>query len=185
VSPIKTESTKIGGSRFPCSFRKSSWQAEAWPVGALTTLYIIEESKVLEKKVSTLFSDSTRESTTSTMKKGDPGTNGSDLNKDNIIKPTLDCLSKEDHKALEAYHKEVDELFLSPYELTWQGFVQKDAASINISKSEVTSEIWPNPSLSLDDVQVRINSTLERQAKSSNELMRRLIEERDGKNCRS
>jgi hypothetical protein len=39
------------------------------------------------------------------MKKGDPGTNGSDLNKDNIIKPTLDRLSKEDHKVLEAYHK--------------------------------------------------------------------------------
>jgi hypothetical protein len=36
-------------------------------------------------------------------------------------------------------------------------------------------------SLSLDDVQVMINSALERQAKSSNEMMRRLIWERDGK----
>jgi hypothetical protein len=52
------------------------------------------------------------------LKKGDPGTNGSDLNKDNIIKPTLDRLSKEDHKVLEAYHKEVDEIFLSRYEVT-------------------------------------------------------------------
>jgi hypothetical protein len=57
-----------------------------------------------------------------------------------------------------------------------------DAALINILKSEVTPEVWSNPLLSLDDVQVMINSTLERQAKSSNELMRRLIEERDGKN---
>jgi hypothetical protein len=38
------------------------------------------------------------------MKKGDPDTNRSDLNKNNIIKPTLDHLSEEDHKALEAYH---------------------------------------------------------------------------------
>jgi hypothetical protein len=37
-------------------------------------------------------------------------------------------------------------------------------------------------SLSLDDVRVIINSTLERQVKSSNELMRRLVEERDAKN---
>jgi hypothetical protein len=37
-------------------------------------------------------------------------------------------------------------------------------------------------SLSLDDVRVITNSTLERQAKSSNELMRRLVEERDAKN---
>jgi hypothetical protein len=29
------------------------------------------------------------------MKKGDPDTNGSELNKNNIIKPTLDLLSKE------------------------------------------------------------------------------------------
>jgi hypothetical protein len=46
------------------------------------------------------------------MKNGFPGTNGSDLNKDNIIKPTLDHLSKEDRKTLEAYHKEVDVIFL-------------------------------------------------------------------------
>jgi hypothetical protein len=52
--------------------------------------------------------------------------------------------------------------------------------SINIRKSEVTSEVRSNPSLSLDDVQVIINSVLERQAKSSNELIHRLIEERDG-----
>jgi hypothetical protein len=40
----------------------------------------------------THFGDSSWESTTSTMKKGGPDTNGSDLNKDNIIKPTFDKL---------------------------------------------------------------------------------------------
>jgi hypothetical protein len=38
-----------------------------------------------------------------------------------------------------------------------------------------------NPSPSLNDVQVMINSALEKQAKSTNELLCRLIEERDGK----
>jgi hypothetical protein len=47
------------------------------------------------------------------MKKEDPDTTGSDLNKNNIFNPTLDHLSAEDRKALEAYHKEVDEIFLS------------------------------------------------------------------------
>jgi hypothetical protein len=51
------------------------------------------------------------------MKKGDPGTNKSNLYKNNIIKPTLDHLL-EDRKALETYHKEVDEIFLSRYEVT-------------------------------------------------------------------
>jgi hypothetical protein len=115
------------------------------------------------------------------MKKGGPGINRSDLNKDNIIKPTIDHLSEVDHKALKAYHKEVDEIFLSHHEVTRQGLIQKDATPINIRKSEVTREVWSNPSLSLDDVQVMINSALERQAKSSNELMSRMIEERNRK----
>jgi hypothetical protein len=131
--------------------------------------------------VPTHSSDSAGESTTSTMKKGVSSTNGSDLNKDNIIKPTLDHLLEEDHKTFEVYHKEVDDIFLSHYKVTRQWLIQRDAASINIRKSEVTLEVQFNPSLSLDDVQVMINSVLERQAKSSNELMRRLIEERDEK----
>jgi hypothetical protein len=44
--------------------------------------------------------------------------------------------------------------------------------------------VRPNPSLSHNDVQVMINSALERQAKSTGELLRRLIEERDGKNLK-
>jgi hypothetical protein len=65
----------------------------------------------------THFGDSSWESTTSTMKKGEPDTNGSDLNKDNIIKPTFDKLMEEDRKALEGYHKEEDEFFSSCYEV--------------------------------------------------------------------
>jgi hypothetical protein len=72
--------------------------------------------------VPTYFGDSAGDSTTSTMKEV-LDTNGSNLNKDNIIKPTLDHLSEEDRKVLEAYHKEVDEIFLSRYEVTWQGLV--------------------------------------------------------------
>jgi hypothetical protein len=53
---------------------------------------------------------------------------------------------------------------------------------IIIRKAKVTPEVPPNPSLSLNDVQSIINSALERQVKSSNELMCRLIEERDGEN---
>jgi hypothetical protein len=45
----------------------------------------------------------------------------------------------------------------------------------------VTPEVQPNQSLSLDDVQSMINYVLKRQAKSSDELMCRLIEEHDGK----
>jgi hypothetical protein len=62
------------------------------------------------------FGDSTGESTDLSMKNGDPSTNGFDLNKNNIIKPTLDHLSEEDCKVLKACHKEVDEIFLSRYE---------------------------------------------------------------------
>jgi hypothetical protein len=51
------------------------------------------------------------------MKKGGFGINRSDLNNDNIMKPTFDTLTEEDCKALEAYHVEVDELFFSRYEV--------------------------------------------------------------------
>jgi regulator of RNase E activity RraB len=115
------------------------------------------------------------------MKKGDPSTNGSDLNNSNIIKPTLDHLSEKDRKTLEAYHKEVDEVFLSCYEVTRQGLLKMDVVPIIICKSDVTPEVKNNPSLSLDDIQFMINSALERQSKSSNEKMYRGIGERDGK----
>jgi hypothetical protein len=119
--------------------------------------------------------------TTSSLKNGGCSTNGSDLDKDTIIKPTFNILLEEDHKELEAYCEEVDELFLSCYEVTRQGLIQKDAAPIVICKAEVTPEVRSNPLLSLDDVQSIVNSALERQVKSSDELMHRLIEEWDGK----
>jgi hypothetical protein len=37
------------------------------------------------------------------MKKGSSGINGSDLDKNNIIKPKFDTLTEEDGKALKAY----------------------------------------------------------------------------------
>jgi hypothetical protein len=52
------------------------------------------------------------------MKKGDYDIDRSDLNKNIIIESTFDYLSEEDHKALEAYLKVVDELFFSHYEVT-------------------------------------------------------------------
>jgi hypothetical protein len=51
--------------------------------------------------------------------------------------------------------------------------------SIIFNRPEVIPEVRPNLSLSHNDVQLMINSALERQAKSTDELMCRLIEERD------
>jgi hypothetical protein len=135
--------------------------------------------------VPTHFGNSVGESTTScmsSMKKGSSSVNRSDLDKNNILKPTFDTLMKEDRKALEAYLADLEEPFYSHDEVMRQELVLKDVAPIMIRKAEVTPEVRPDPSLSLNDVQSMINSALERKAKSSDELMRRLIEERDGKN---
>jgi hypothetical protein len=115
------------------------------------------------------------------MKKENSGTNGFDLDKNNIIKPTFDTLAEDDHKALENYRTDQDELFYSYYELMRQVVVLKDAAPIIICMVEVTPEVRSNTSLSLDVVQFMINSTLERQMSSNHELLRRLIEKRDRK----
>jgi hypothetical protein len=66
--------------------------------------------------VRTHFGDLAGESTTSSIKKGGSSPNGSDLNNDNIFKPTFDTLMEENGKALEAYYVEVDELFFSRHE---------------------------------------------------------------------
>jgi hypothetical protein len=68
------------------------------------------------------FGDLAGESATSrtlSMKKGNFGTNRSDLDKNNIIKPTFDTLMEEDRKVFEAYRAEVDELLYLHYEVTW------------------------------------------------------------------
>jgi hypothetical protein len=94
---------------------------------------------------------------------------------------TFDTLTDDDCNVLEAYRTDLEELFYTRYEVTWQRLILKDTTSIIIRKAEVTPKVWPNSSLSLDNVQSMINSALERQAKSSDELMSRLIEEQDGK----
>jgi hypothetical protein len=52
------------------------------------------------------------------MKGGNSGTNRSDHNKNNIIKPPFDTLTEEGHKTFKAYHADVEEPFLSCYEVT-------------------------------------------------------------------
>jgi hypothetical protein len=52
------------------------------------------------------------------MKGGNSDNNGSDLDKGNILKPTFDTLMEEGRKAFEAYHANLEELFLSYCEVT-------------------------------------------------------------------
>jgi hypothetical protein len=115
------------------------------------------------------------------MTGGNLGHNGSDLNKSNILKPTFNTLMEEGCKAFEAYCANLEEFFLSRCEVTQQGTVLKDTTSIIFTKPKVITKIRPNPSPSFNDAQNKINSALERQAKSTDELLCRLIEERDGK----
>jgi hypothetical protein len=89
-------------------------------------------------------------------------TNRSDINKNNIFKPTFNTLTEEGLKAFEAYHANLEEIFLSRYEMTRQGPILKDTTSIVIRKAEITPEVQPNPPLFLNDVQSMINSVLER-----------------------
>jgi hypothetical protein len=134
--------------------------------------------------VATHFGDSARESTTSStssMKGGNSSNNGFDLDKGNILKPTFDTLMEEGRKAFKAYHANLKELFLSRCEVTWQGTILRDTTQIIFNKPEVIPKVRPDPSPSCNDIRAIINSTLERQAKSTDELPCRLIEERDGK----
>jgi hypothetical protein len=115
------------------------------------------------------------------MKGGNSGHNRSNLDKGNKLKPTFDTLTEEGHKAFEAYRANLEELFLSRCEVMRQGTVLLDSMPIIFTKPEVIPEVQLNPLPSLNDVQNMINSILERQVKSTDELLRRLIEEQDGK----
>jgi hypothetical protein len=115
------------------------------------------------------------------MKGGNSGHNRSDLNKGNILKPTFDTLTEEGHKTFEAYHANLEELFFSRCEVTQQGTVLKDTTLIIFNKPEAIPKVQPNPLSSLDDIQNMINFALERQAKSTDELLHRLIMEWDEK----
>jgi hypothetical protein len=46
------------------------------------------------------------------MKGGNFGNNRSDIDKGNILKPTFDTLTEEDHQTFEAYIADLMELFL-------------------------------------------------------------------------
>jgi hypothetical protein len=131
------------------------------------------------------FGDSAGElttSSTSSMKGENSGNNRSDIDKGNILKPTFDTLTEEGRKMFEAYRVNLEELFLSLCEVIRQGTVLRDTTPIVFNKTEVIPELRTDTSFSHNDIQVVINSALERQAKSTDELLRRLIEKRDGKN---
>jgi hypothetical protein len=96
------------------------------------------------------------------MKGGNSDTNESDLNKNNILKPTFDTLAKEGRKAFEAYRTDLKELFLSHCEVTRQGTVLPNTTPIIFNKPEVIPEVRPDPSPSRSDIQAMINSVLER-----------------------
>jgi hypothetical protein len=88
---------------------------------------------------------------------------------------------EEGCQAFEAYITDLRELFLSCCEVTRQGIVLWDTTPIVFNKPEVIPEVRPDPSPSCNDIQSMIDYALVRQAKSTNELLRRLIEEWDGK----
>jgi hypothetical protein len=111
------------------------------------------------------------------MNDGNSSHNGFDLDKDNILKPTFDTLTEEGRKTFEAYRTNLEELFLSRCVVTQQWIVLKGTTPIVFTKPKGILEVRPNTSPSLYDVQNMINSALERQTKSTNELLRRLIEE--------
>jgi hypothetical protein len=52
------------------------------------------------------------------MKGGNSGNNGSDLDKNNILKPTFNTMTEEGRKAFEAYLADLEKLFLSCCEVT-------------------------------------------------------------------
>jgi hypothetical protein len=107
------------------------------------------------------------------MKGGNSDNNRSDFDKSNILK-------EEGHKAFKDYRANLEELFLSHCEVTWQGTILQDNKLIVFNMPEVTPEVRPEPSPSHNDIQTMINSALERQAQSTDEQMRRLIEEWHG-----
>jgi hypothetical protein len=52
------------------------------------------------------------------MKGGNSSNNRSDLDKGKILKPTFDTLTEEGRKVFDAYHANLEELFLSHCEVT-------------------------------------------------------------------
>jgi hypothetical protein len=75
------------------------------------------------------------------MKGGNSDHNGCDLDKGNILKPIIDTLTEEGHKAFETYRANLEELFLSCCEVTRQGIVLKDTTPIIFTKPKVMPEV--------------------------------------------
>jgi hypothetical protein len=73
------------------------------------------------------------------MNDGNFNHNGSDLDKDNILKPTFGTLAEKGHNAFKAYLADLEELFLSRCEVTRR-------TPIVFNKPEVTLGVRPNPS---------------------------------------
>jgi hypothetical protein len=115
---------------------------------------------------------------TPSMKGGNSDKIGSDLDKGNILRPTFDTLMEEGRRAFEAYITGLREHFLLHCEVMRQG---TDTTWIVFHKLEVIPEVWPDPSPSHNDIEFMIDSVLERQENNTDELLRRLMEERDGK----
>jgi hypothetical protein len=116
------------------------------------------------------------------MKGGNSDNNRSDLDKGNILKSTFDTLMEEGRKPFLS-HCEVTRhgTVLNDTFTMRHGTVLKDTTPTVFNKPEVIPEVRPNPSPSRNDIHLMIDSALERHAKSIDELLRRLIEERDRK----
>jgi hypothetical protein len=96
------------------------------------------------------------------MNGGNSGNNRSDLDKGNILKPTFNILMEEGRQAFEAYIAELRELFLSCCEVTRQGTILQDTTPIVFHKPYIIPEVWPDSSLSHNDIQFMIDFALER-----------------------
>jgi hypothetical protein len=60
------------------------------------------------------------------MKGGNTGINGSNLDKNNVTKPTFHTLTEEGCKAFKAYRTDLEEFFLSRCEAMHQGTILSD-----------------------------------------------------------
>jgi hypothetical protein len=186
-APLGREKDVLAGADGTPDYRRSRrnrtiWFGETGPSG----LSCFEEQllALVLFHVQTHFGDSTEESTISNMSwmKGEnSGNNRSDLDKSNILEATFNTLTEEGRKAFEAYHTNLEELILLRYEVARHGTVLNDTTPIIFHRPEVIPEVRPDPSPSRNDIQSIINSALERQAKSTDDLLHRLIEEWDVK----
>jgi hypothetical protein len=108
-----------------------------------------------------MIGDSTVElttSSTSSMKGRNSSSDGSDLDKSNILNPTFNTLTEEGHKAFEAHRANVEVHFLSHCKVTQHGIVLKDTTSIIFHMPGVIPEVCLDPSQSCNDIQSMINS---------------------------